>query len=108
MEHLVTRGLPDCEELLFQHADETTAAAKATLSLGLDGLQLEALHQERHQSARQKCASRNKANYEVEISRLEEMKASVEEREERLLEQLQQVEEKLLEMDREFRKELGP
>ena len=95
MEHLVTRGLPDCEELLFQHAEEIMAASKATLTLGLDGLQLEALHQERHQSNREKCASRNKANYEIELAKLEGLKAAVENRETKVLEQLRDLDHEL-------------
>ena len=95
MEHLVTRRLPDCEELLFENAEETNAAAKKLLSLAKDGLQLEALHQERHEDNRAKNAATNKANYEIEIQKLERVKEAIADHEATVRKRLEALEEEL-------------
>eukprot|EP00658_Telonema_sp_P-2_P039960 TRINITY_DN28586_c0_g1_i5.p2 TRINITY_DN28586_c0_g1~~TRINITY_DN28586_c0_g1_i5.p2 ORF type:complete len:162 (+),score=42.55 TRINITY_DN28586_c0_g1_i5:363-848(+) len=107
MARMVADLLPSVEETLFQYTEDLTSNARTMLETAQGALRLEAAHevgtvvvqrdgcQERHKENRAVRAEQNKANYAVELEKLNEEKgaaAALEAQEQHLEEELAELE----------------
>merc|ERR1712147_564939 len=74
MARILADVLPSVETALFEYAENTAQAGRASLAVCKEGLRMEGVHEERHKSARQMKAEFNKANYAVELQKLMDAK----------------------------------
>eukprot|EP00658_Telonema_sp_P-2_P039959 TRINITY_DN28586_c0_g1_i4.p2 TRINITY_DN28586_c0_g1~~TRINITY_DN28586_c0_g1_i4.p2 ORF type:complete len:180 (+),score=50.17 TRINITY_DN28586_c0_g1_i4:226-765(+) len=95
MARMVADLLPSVEETLFQYTEDLTSNARTMLETAQGALRLEAAHEERHKENRAVRAEQNKANYAVELEKLNEEKgaaAALEAQEQHLEEELAELE----------------